>query len=70
MLWTVLFMGPGTAYCRIGETLDECKARYGDPITVLDNSVLFSKNGIFVSTHFVKGKVDEISYYRTSASRD
>jgi hypothetical protein len=66
MLWMVLFTSPGTAHCRIGETLDECKARYGDPITVLENSALFSKSGIFVSTHFFKGKVDEISYYRTS----
>jgi hypothetical protein len=66
MVWTVLFMSPGAAHCRIGETLDECKARYGDPITVLDNSALFSKAGIFVLTHFGKRQVDEISYYRTS----
>lgn len=59
-------MSPATAHCRIGETLDECKARYGDPITVLENGALFSKSGIFVLTHFIKGKVDEISYYRTS----
>jgi hypothetical protein len=66
MLWIALFMSPAAAHCRIGETLDECKARYGDPITVLESSALFLKSGIFVSTHFVKGKVDEISYYRTS----
>ena len=66
MLWIALFMSPATAHCRIGETLDQCKARYGDPINVLESTALFSKGGIFVSTHFGKGTVDEISYYRTS----
>jgi hypothetical protein len=66
MLWTVLFMSPAAAHCRIGETLDQCKARYGDPIIVLESSALFSKSGISVLTHFAKGQADEISYYRTS----
>jgi hypothetical protein len=66
MLWIALFMSPDTAHCRIGETLDQCKARYGDPISVLERTALFSNSGIFVSTHFDKGQVDEISYYRTS----
>jgi hypothetical protein len=66
MLWIALYMSPATAHCRIGETLDQCKTRYGDPINVLESTALFSKSGILVSTHFGKGKVDEISYYRTS----
>ena len=60
-------MSPGNAHCRIGETLDECKARYGSPIKLEENTALFSKQGIYVSVHLLKRKVNEISYYRNSA---
>ena len=60
-------MSPGVAECRIGETLDECKARYGNLIKLEENTALFSKQGSYVSIHLLKGKVDEISYYRNSA---
>jgi hypothetical protein len=64
---SLLFALPENAQCRIGETLDECKARYGSPIKLEDNTALFSKQGIYVSVHLFKGTVDEISYYRNSA---
>jgi hypothetical protein len=59
-----LFVLPRIAQCRLGETLEECKARYGKPVEVKKDAALFLKNGMTVSVHFTGGKVDEISYYR------
>ena len=51
--------------CRIGETLEQCKTRYGKPVETKKDTALFFKNGMTVSAHFVDGKVDQITYYRT-----
>ena len=51
--------------CRIGETLEQCKTRYGKPVEIKKDRALFLKNGMTVSAHFVDGKVDQITYYRT-----
>jgi hypothetical protein len=64
LLLIALSVLPWNAECRIGETVDECKARYGSPEEVKKDSMLFLKNGMYVSVHFTGGKVDEISYYK------
>lgn len=66
LLLTALLALPWKAQCRIGETLDECKARYGNPVELKKDAALFLKNGMYVSAHFADEKVDEISYYRKS----
>ena len=56
---------PQNTQCRIGETLEECKTRYGKPVEIKKDTALFIKNTMTVSAHFVDGKVDQITYYRT-----
>jgi hypothetical protein len=63
LLITVLIL-PWSAQSRIGETLNECEARYGNPLEVKRDAALFLKNGMYVSVHFASGKVDEIAYYK------
>jgi hypothetical protein len=61
-LVTVL-VSPRNVQCRIGETLEECKTRYGKPVEIKKDTALFIKNGMTVSAHFIDGKVDQITYY-------
>ena len=61
---TWLLALPWNAQGRIGETLDECKVRYGNPIKEKGATALFFKNFTYVSAHFAEGSVDEISYYK------
>jgi hypothetical protein len=63
-LVTILAL-PLNGQCRIGETLQECKIRYGNPVETKQDTALFFKSGMNVSAHFVDGKVDQITYYRT-----
>jgi hypothetical protein len=64
LLLITLLASPRNTQCRIGETLEECKTRYGKPAKVQKDTLLFIKNGMTVSAHFVDGKVDQITYYR------
>ena len=65
LLLVALFALPRNTQCRIGETLEQCKTRYGKPAEIKKDTALFFKNGMTVSAHFVDGKVDQITYYRT-----
>jgi hypothetical protein len=64
LLFIALLALPRNARGRIGETLDECKARYGTPVSIQKDAALFLKNGLTVSVHFIAGKVDQIIYYK------
>jgi|SRR5271165_1540283 len=64
LLLITLLALPRNTQCRIGETLEECKARYGKPVEIKKDTALFFKNGMTVSAHFIDGKVDEIRYYK------
>ena len=59
LLLTLLAL-PRNTQCRIGETLGECKTRYGNPVEIKKDTALFMRNGMTVSVHFIDGKVDEI----------
>ena len=65
LLLVALLALPRNTQCRIGETLEQCKTRYGKPVEIKKDTALFIKNGMTVSAHFVDGKVDQITYYRT-----
>ena len=65
LLLVALLALPRNTQCRIGETLEQCKTRYGKPVETKKDTALFFKNGMTVSAHFVDGKVDQITYYRT-----
>jgi hypothetical protein len=48
---------------RIGETPQECAARYGQPIkTLQEDMLLYQKAGLGVIVTFYKGKADAIAY--------
>ena len=65
LLLITLLALPRNTQCRIGETLEECKTRYGKPVEIKKDTALFFKNGMTVSAHFIDGKVNQITYYRT-----
>ena len=65
LLLITLLVLPQNTQCRIGETLQECEKRYGKPVEIKKDTALFFKNSVSVSAHFVDGKVDQITYYRT-----
>lgn len=56
---------PGVAFARIGETLEQCKARYGEPI-IQENThgmYVFIKSGFWIMVGFTAdGKAGCISY--------
>ena len=56
---------PG-AQARIGETFDQCKARYGEPFGEVKEGerVTFRKSGFFVQVAFYQGKADMIGYIK------
>jgi len=64
LLLITLLAFPRNTQCRIGETLEECKTRYGKPVDIKKDTALFFKNGMTLSVHFIDGRVDEIRYYK------
>jgi hypothetical protein len=47
----------------LGETLDQCKARYGEPKNGANDQKEFVKNGIAINAHFAKdGRCDYIFF--------
>ena len=65
LLLIALLAFPQYSQCRIGETLEECKTRYGKPVELKKDTAFFFKNGMTVAAHFINGKVDQITYYKT-----
>ena len=52
-----------TLFARIGETEQECAARYGEPIKKLPNdSLLYQKADLNIFITFFNGKADAIAY--------
>ena len=60
---------PGVAFARIGETLEQCKARYGEPI-IQENThgmYVFIKSGFYIMVGFgADKKVACITYRKTT----
>jgi hypothetical protein len=52
-----------TLFARIGETEQECAARYGEPTKTLpNNSLLYEKSDLNIYIIFFNGKADAIAY--------
>jgi hypothetical protein len=52
-----------TLFARIGETEEECAARYGEPTKTLpNNSFLYQKSDLNIFIIFFNGKADAIAY--------
>lgn len=59
VIWFCL--SAGSAHGRIGETLEQCKKRYGPVVSKLeDGDLLFLRAGYVVSLAFYKGKVESL----------
>jgi hypothetical protein len=58
-----------TLFARIGETEQECAARYGEPIkTFPDNSFLYQKADLGILITFFNGKADAITYRKIATN--
>jgi hypothetical protein len=56
-------------FARIGETEQECAARYGEPVKKLpDNSLLYRKSGLGILITFFNGKADSIAYRKIATN--
>ena len=50
------------AQAHLGETLEQCGQRYGDPYLAMKDSVIYKKNGFEIGTLFVDGNVEGVTY--------
>jgi hypothetical protein len=63
LLLSVLISLSSPALARIGETREQCDARYGKPVEVKDpNGVKYQKSGLNVICRFIEGKCGYIYF--------
>jgi neutral trehalase len=55
---------------RIGETLEQCKNRYGEIIEKKENTYVFNKNGFNVGVRLINNKVEFISFNKEDLARE
>jgi len=67
LLLITLLASPRNSRCRIGENLEECKNRYGNPVEIKKDAAVFIRNGMTVSVHFIDARVEEIRYYKVNS---
>jgi hypothetical protein len=60
LIFAVLFCTPQRVLARIGETPQQCIARYGKPLQSSEKGMLFSRNGQKIFVTFSAGKADGI----------
>lgn len=64
-MWTV-----HEAAARIGETPEQCRARYGDPIDKDKDILVFKKVDILIAVWFYNGEADMILYSKAAGFSD
>ena len=58
-----------TLFARIGETEQECAARYGQPVNNFPNDrLLYQKSGLGILITFFNGKADAITYRKIATN--
>ena len=57
-----LFILSSPSFARIGETIEECKSRYGKPTQIKGDQIDFKKGGIDITVNFFEGKAIIIKY--------
>ncbi len=62
-----ILLAVSTADARLGESIEQCRARYGEPKRVTLNDDLtgiatYSKNDLSITIHYYNGKADLIRY--------
>ncbi len=53
---------------RFGETMEQCKLRYGPPVRQWGAETTFEKNGFALEIKFHEGRVDQIRYRKLDSS--
>jgi hypothetical protein len=61
VMLVVVALLPARAYARLGETLEQCTKRYGEPVRVINNRYAFKPIGFNIFITFVNGKAGEIN---------
>jgi len=61
---TIIMLTASAALARIGESPDECRARYGEPVDSKPGSAIYVKNGVIICAEFHAGKADLILYVK------
>lgn len=65
LIFFLTSLAGATLQARLGETLAQCEARYGEPSKGLDgNSINFRKDGMVITVEHWAGKCVEITYCR------
>ena len=62
----VLMIAGSSARARLGETFEECKARYGDPVKVFQAGPVFIKGDFQIQIAFYDGKAGLIVFMKAS----
>ena len=62
---SLLMILSGISFARIGETLDECKKRYGEPVKAEEGFTYFRKADLIIQVSFFKTKVDFIRFAKS-----
>jgi spore coat protein CotH len=69
LLAAIALTTSSTLFARIGETEQECAARYGEPIKKFpDNSSAYQKSGLAIIITFFNGKADSIGYRKIATN--
>ena len=62
---TILMMLASLSFARVGETIEECNARYGDGDYIEgEHKMIYKKGDYTVGVYFATGKAIAVSYYR------
>lgn len=68
MLLLVVLMSATLANARIGETLEQCRARYGKEIRQANGCFGFIKAGFFIMIQFYEEKADSIVFRKVETN--
>src|SRR6187402_2385265 len=61
---------PAATIGRLGETIEQCTARYGEPVKTQDGSTFYKKGEILISIHFRRdGKADALVFSKGEYGR-
>lgn len=61
---TIIMLTASAALARIGESQDECRARYGEPVDSKPGSAIYVKNGLIICVEFHAGKADLLIFVK------
>ena len=56
------------AFARIGETPEQCEARYGKPVETREISSTYRKGGVIVDCWFIEGRCAKITFQTIQAT--